>query len=157
MREQQRSLSLFEKAFTHTSPRYEITDTGDKFQVSVDVPGVKSEDIHVNYEMNHSVLSIRGSRAKTSEDESSSYSSQFSLSFSVDPTVDVAKFTANLHNGVLVLSAPKDLKRIEENIRQIPVVVAADAESPIEITDTAAEGEAKSKEIEKNEEVEMAK
>lgn len=118
--------SRFQKAFIDSSPRYEISDTRGKFQVSVDVPGVKPDDLHVNYEADKSILSIRGSRARGSEDESSSYSSNFSLSFSVDPTVDAQKFTAKLQSGVLILTAPKNLKMIEENILKIPVVLASD-------------------------------
>ncbi|KAL7566010.1 hypothetical protein ACA910_011030 [Epithemia clementina (nom. ined.)] len=126
--------SMLQNAFTHTSPRYEITDSDEKLQISVDIPGVKPEDIHVNFEQDGSVLSIRGSRAMSSADKSRSFKSQFSQSFSVDPTVDVEKFTANLENGVLIISAPKDLKRIEEKIRNIPVVVAAEEDTVVGTT-----------------------
>merc|ERR1712164_185890 len=53
--------------------------------------------------------------------ESSRFSSKFSQSFYLDPTVDVDKFTATLKNGVLVVSAPKDLGKLEENVRRIPI------------------------------------
>mmetsp|Transcript_7345 Transcript_7345/g.15000 ORF Transcript_7345/g.15000 Transcript_7345/m.15000 type:complete len:222 (+) Transcript_7345:47-712(+) len=114
--------ALMKKAFAHVSPRYEIVDNEQKFQVSIDVPGVKMEDIHVSLEDN-AVLQIKGSRA-VGDGESYSYTSQFSQSFSVDPTVDVEKFSASLNSGVLVISAPKDLKKIEENIRKIPIMEA---------------------------------
>merc|ERR1712025_270319 len=50
---------------------------------------------------------------------------KFSKSFSLDKTVDVDKFTASLNNGVLVVSAPKDLEKLEENVRRIPITAAA--------------------------------
>ena len=136
----QKQQSLLQKAFTHTSPRYEITDTDEKFQLSIDVPGVKPEDIQVNFEDDGSMLSIRGSRAVTSSDESSSFRSKFSQSFSIDPSVDVKNFSASLKNGVLVISAPKDLKKIEDNIRNIPITEAPDEDvAPVEMKDETVE------------------
>ena len=152
MEEQQ---SLLRKAFSYTSPRYQITDTEDKFQVSVDVPGVKPEDIDVAFENDGSVLSIRGSRASTNEDDCRSFTSQFSRVFSVDPAVDVENFTASLKNGVLVITAPKDLKRIEENIRKIPVKVASEEDAVIDTpTPENREEQAAEPKIEESVEVE---
>ncbi|KAL7556478.1 hypothetical protein ACA910_006187 [Epithemia clementina (nom. ined.)] len=125
--------SLLQKAFATSSqtffPPYEITKKDSEVQISLDVPGIKSEDIHVNLEEDGSVLSIRGSRttnkAEGFNDEARSFQSKFSQSFYVDPTVDVQKVTANLQNGVLVISAPY-LKSVKgENVRSIPVTVAS--------------------------------
>ena len=41
--------------------------------------------------------------------------------FSLDPSVDVDQLSANLNNGVLSVTAPKDLKRIEAGVRKIPI------------------------------------
>ncbi|KAL7566009.1 hypothetical protein ACA910_011029 [Epithemia clementina (nom. ined.)] len=141
----QKQQSMLQNAFTHTSPRYEITDSDEKLQISVDVPGVKPEDIHVNFEQDGSILSIRGSRAMSSTDKSRSFKSQFSQSFLVDPTVDVEKFTVNLENGVLIILAPKDLKRIEEKIRNIPVMVGTKEEVAVHSNDENETEEKRSK------------
>ena len=84
------------------------------------------EDIDVSLEDN--VLTIRGQREVMQRSESkdaessSSMIKKFSQSFSLnDPTIVVEKITANLENGVLIVAAPKDIKRIEENIRKIPI------------------------------------
>merc|ERR1712232_1325208 len=53
----------------------------------------------------------------------------FSKTFSLDKTVDEEKLTATVKNGILTVSAPKDLKKLEENIRRIPVVTAAAIEN----------------------------
>mmetsp|Transcript_16564 Transcript_16564/g.18893 ORF Transcript_16564/g.18893 Transcript_16564/m.18893 type:complete len:107 (-) Transcript_16564:113-433(-) len=58
--------------------------------------------------------------------EMSRFTSNFSKSFSLDPTVDVDKFTASLKNGVLSVSAPKDLAKLEENVRRIPITSVVD-------------------------------
>lgn len=105
-----------------TSPRYEITDSDNKFQLAVDVPGVKIENIDVSLE--DGVLTVSGHREAT--DPNYSFKSRFSQSFSLDPAVDVDKFTADLKNGVLTVAAPKDLKKIEANIRKIPIAQAED-------------------------------
>ncbi|CAJ1949695.1 unnamed protein product [Cylindrotheca closterium] len=100
------------------SPRYELIDNEDKFQLSVDVPGVKMEDIDVSLEDGH--LTVSGQRLSSSDN--SRFASKFSQTFSLDPAVDVDQFSASLDNGVLVVAAPKDMKRIEENIKKIPVM-----------------------------------
>ena len=113
--------ALVNKAFRQTSPRYEIMDDEKKFQISVDVPGVKLEDIKVSVDESENVLSISGQRASISD--SHKFTSKFSQSFSLDPAVDVEKLTASLNHGVLIVSAPKDFKRVEQAIRSIPVVL----------------------------------
>lgn len=108
---------------SRTSPRYEITDDDEKFLVAIDVPGVKADGIQINLEEDGQVLSIAGQRESTtgSIDSTSRFTSRFAQKFYLDPTVDIDNFTANLKNGVLVVTAPKDMKRIEMNIRSIPI------------------------------------
>lgn len=105
--------------FSRSSPRYEIKDTLDKFQVAMDVPGVPLENIDIAVENDGTVLSISGLRE--SMDESTTFSSKFNKRFSLDPTIDVEQFSATLQNGVLIVSAPKDLMRIKDSIRKIPI------------------------------------
>ena len=120
MRHQKMRRNL-ENQLTRISPRYELRDTEHEISVSLDVPGVKLEDIEVTLEDDGKVLAIKGHREKKNN-EGGSFTSRFSQSFSLDPTVDPEKFTAKLDNGVLVVSAPKDMQRIEQNIRRIPIV-----------------------------------
>merc|ERR1712107_737587 len=113
--------------------RYELIDNNEKFELKVDVPGVKEEDLDIKLD-NDRRLTIEGQRITTSE--TSQFSSKFSKTFSFDKTVEVDKFTASLNNGVLVVSAPKDLAKLEENIRKIPIT------SPM-IADTDADADAR--------------
>eukprot|EP00526_Cylindrotheca_closterium_P000803 CAMPEP_0113626566 /NCGR_PEP_ID=MMETSP0017_2-20120614/13741_1 /TAXON_ID=2856 /ORGANISM="Cylindrotheca closterium" /LENGTH=215 /DNA_ID=CAMNT_0000536755 /DNA_START=108 /DNA_END=756 /DNA_ORIENTATION=+ /assembly_acc=CAM_ASM_000147 len=130
-----RKRALANKFFQETqlaSPRYELVDNEDKFQVSVDVPGVKMEDIDVSLEDGY--LTVSGQRL-TSNDNSR-FTSKFPKLFSLDAAVNVEQFSANLDNGVLVVMAPKDMKRIEENITKIPVVQGkseAEVEDNVEV------------------------
>ena len=135
-----------------TSPRYEIIDNNEKFQLTIEVPGVKMEDIDVSLE--EGILTVSGKREAKDDEKHYRYSSQFSQSFSIDPSVEVDKFTANLNNGVLVVGAPKDLKKIEESVRKIVVNQLPDdevkqldskVEEPVEAKETVAKEEAKEK------------
>jgi len=108
--------------------RYELIDNNEKFELKVDVPGVKEEDLDIKLD-NDRRLTIEGQRITTSE--TSQFSSKFSKTFSFDKTVEIDKFTASLNNGVLVVSAPKDQAKLEENIRKISITASAipDADS----------------------------
>ena len=127
LREQEALLNRV--GFKQSSPRYEITNDDKKFEVAVDLPGVKMEDINVALEHDNSILSISGVREASGE--SYKFTSKFSQSFSLDPTVNPDEIKANLKDGVLIVSAPKDMKRLEQNIRKIPILEAADSEKPV--------------------------
>merc|ERR1712008_384955 len=107
---------MFDKTAYPTN-RYQLVNTDKKFQLTVDVPGVKEGDIDI--ELDDGQLTVQGKRVSASD--SSRFTSQFSQSFYLDHTVDVDNFTATLKNGVLVVSAPKDLAKLEENVRRIPI------------------------------------
>merc|ERR1712224_448090 len=129
-RHRRSSSSMFEAMFDQhhhpTHHRHELVDDDEKFELSIDVPGVKEEDIDVKLE--DGLLTVQGRRMASSSDSSSQFiTSKFSKSFSLDKTVDVEQITAELKNGVLTVSAPKDMKKLEENVRRIPVTAAATA------------------------------
>merc|ERR1712124_99568 len=101
--------------------RYELIDNNEKFELKVDVPGVTEDDLDIKID-DDGRLTIEGQRMVSSE--TSRYTSKFSKTFSLDKTVDVDKFTASLNNGVLVVSSPKDLAKLEEGIRKIPITAS---------------------------------
>merc|ERR1719437_74509 len=113
---------MFDQQVGYPSNRYHLVDNDEKFQLTVDVPGVKQEDIDIK--LDDGQLTVAGQRLAVSE--SSRFASKFSQSFYLDPTVDVDKFTATLKNGVLIVSAPKDLSKLEENVRKIPITPLED-------------------------------
>merc|ERR1719378_1516774 len=122
MVDQQQAASLYSSsaAAPSASHRYELVDNNEKFELTVDVPGVKEDDIDIK--LDEGRLTVQGQRTVSSE--SSKFTSKFSKTFSLDQTVDVDKFTASLKDGVLTVSAPKDLAKLEENVRRIPVMAA---------------------------------
>jgi HSP20 family protein len=123
-----RQQDFINRVFTHMSPHYTITDSDSEIKISIDVPGVKAQDVQVLLENDGKVLTVTSHRETHDAGDggevsssSSSSSSKFSQSFALDPTVDIDKFKANLEDGVLHITAPKDSGRLEKSMRQIPV------------------------------------
>lgn len=99
------------------SPRYEIVDNDEKFQLAVDVPGMNMNDMNVTLEDGGHILVVSGHREV--KNEGYSFNSRFSQSFTLDPAVDSDKLAATLHDGVLVVTAPKDNSKVSERVRKI--------------------------------------
>lgn len=133
--------ALVNRVFRQTSPQYEVIDDDEKFQVAVDVPGVKPEDINVSIDEAANILSIQGRRQ--SLNDAYKFTSKFSQSFSLDSAVDIGRFTANIKNGVLVVTAPKDFKRVEQFARSIPITTSDDEVVSRDQSDSLSEQETK--------------
>lgn len=85
---------------THTQTHHHLHETDEAVTLSVDVPGIKAQDLQVQVEDN--IVRVSGER-KTAGSES-----KIIRSFSIDPqSVDVDRIKANLDCGVLTLTAPK--------------------------------------------------
>ena len=115
----QRESDFANRILQNSSPRFEVTNNDEKFQIAFDLPGLKPEDVNIRVEEGRRVLCIEGVRVKSGEGYS--FSSKFSQSFSLDPSVEADKFEAQMKDGILLVSAPKDHARIEENARSIPI------------------------------------
>jgi HSP20 family protein len=107
-----------------SSPGYEIHEDDKKFQLSIDVPGVKAEDMKVDLLQDGRLLHLSGGRKV--EKGGSVTETKFDKSFTIDETVDTSKITANLADGVLVVSAPK--KEIPE---EKPITIAITEGPPV--------------------------
>lgn len=92
-----------------SSPGYEINETKDKYSIAVDVPGVRAEDMNIQLENEGRVLHISGGRKV--EKEGTVRETKFEKRFTIGDNVDKEKMTANLNDGVLVLTAPKIEKK----------------------------------------------
>ena len=92
-----------------SSPGYEISESDDKYQIHVDVPGVKASDIDVNLENDGRVVHILGERKI--EKEGSTMETRFEKRFMIGDNVDGDKVSASLAHGVLTLTAPKIKKK----------------------------------------------
>lgn len=135
--------AMMQHAFRQSSPRYELTNTAEKFQIAVDVPGVKASDISVNLENHGQILTLSGHREKLSPEGRYKFQSKFQQSFQLDEAVDTEKITANLSNGVLIVEAPKDVSKLEDKVTKIPITEHAHREEEPVTIEAAGEAQAK--------------
>ncbi len=99
-----------DKAFL--SPQVDITDDDKHYQIVVDIPGVKKEDIHVTVE--NGVLTLEAERNEENTEEKKGKvirkerrSGKYARSFNVGRTISVEDISGNFDNGVLTISVPK--------------------------------------------------
>ena len=99
-------------AFTlrSNSPRTNLLESGNTFEVQVEVPGISKDDLNIKILGNY--LEISGKRSvdtpegyKVHRNERSS--STFSRSFTLPDDVDAEKVEAALKDGILYLTLPK--------------------------------------------------
>lgn len=102
------------------SPEVDISETAEKFQLHMDLPGVKKDDIDVSMEGN--VLTVRGKKESKSEDHSTRYHrtervyGEFHRQFSLPDTADGHSIAANFKDGVLDIAIPKVEKKQSKKI-----------------------------------------
>lgn len=92
--------------------KMDITENGDTYQVSAEIPGVKKEDIKVSVEGN--VVRISAETKKETEEKkgdqvlrSERYYGRLERAFTVDGEIDDTKVDAKYADGVLTLKLPK--------------------------------------------------
>ena len=95
-------------------------DSNKDFRVSLDLPGVKVNDLQIH--VDQGLLNISGFRRILSRDGETSKRNRFNYSVQVDDETDLSEIHANLSDGVLVITAPK-------KARPEPMVVPISTES----------------------------
>lgn len=106
------------KTFVRSSPRYEVIDGADKFEVKVDVPGFKPNEIEVELRAGGRLLTITGNHEE--KEETREFSSKFQQNFSMDPSILTDELHADFQDDTLVISAPRKVERLPET-RDIPI------------------------------------
>ncbi|MCE3045247.1 MULTISPECIES: Hsp20/alpha crystallin family protein [Legionella] len=106
------------------APAVDIKEEKDRFLVVADIPGVKSEDIHISLENN--LLTIQGERYFEKTEGKEGYSriersqGQFYRRFSLPQSADESNISAKCKHGVLEVIIPKRTtpkeKRIEVRV-----------------------------------------
>jgi HSP20 family protein len=103
-------------------PPVDVSEDRDKLQLTLELPGVRPEDVKLSMENN--ILTIRGEKRQKTEETSGrvhryerSYGS-FERTFALPNTVDPDRIEANYENGVLTINIPK-VERARP--REIPV------------------------------------
>lgn len=111
------SRDLAESAFV---PAVDVKETEAAFEVSAEVPGLKPEEIKVEY--NDGVLSLSGEKREELEEDKGNYHvverryGSFSRSVRLPKEVDVEQLMASHKDGVLVVTLPKAAKSASKTI-----------------------------------------
>lgn len=92
------------------SPRTNLYEEGDTFEIRAEVPGLDKDDLNVKIQGNY--LEISGKRSSDAPDGYRLHKTErgigsFSRSFTLPADVDSTKAQATLENGVLYLTLPK--------------------------------------------------
>lgn len=101
-------------------PSVDVAETQEKIIVRAEVPGMKQEDIQIEFENGR--LTLRGERKLEKEEGTTwhrverNYGS-FSRSFTMPRTVDPEKITASYRDGILQVEVPKKEEAKPKNIR----------------------------------------
>ncbi len=106
------------------TPSAEAVDTNDAYEITIELPGVKENDIDVSIEGN--MLRVKGEkRAEHEEKKENYYFSErhygaFQRNFRLPENVDHAAIKASFKDGILTLKLPKSEKETP-NSRKIDV------------------------------------
>lgn len=101
-------------------PPVDVAETQEKIIVRAEVPGLKQEDIQIEFE--NGLLTIRGER-KLEKSEGTTWHrvervyGNFSRSFTLPRTVDPERIAASYREGILEIDVPKKEEAKPKNIR----------------------------------------
>ena len=89
----------------------DIIEKENGYELQIDLPGVKKEDIKI--EMNKNLINISVSISKSSDEENKKYirkerfTGEIKRSFNIGEDIDEDKINASFENGILYLNLPK--------------------------------------------------
>ena len=92
-------------------PALDVRESQDRFDVTVDLPGLEPDDVNVTFE--DGMLSISGKREFSAEDRGETWHriersfGTFARSMRLPQTADTERIEATFEKGVLTVSVPK--------------------------------------------------
>jgi HSP20 family protein len=122
-------------------PPCDISEDANSVTISMEVPGVRSEDVRLSLENN--ILTIRGEKKQETTDEGGkvhrferSYG-MFERTFSLPSTVDPEKIEARYEDGILNITIPKAERA---RPREIPVSTSGGGATQVKTTSSGGRG-----------------
>ena len=123
---------FFDDSFKHSGTnemmRADVKEFENSYELSMNLPGVKKEDIRAELKNGYITVSATTENSKDEKDENGSYIRRerfygsTSRSFYVGDHVKEEDITAKYENGVLTLKVPKkDAKQIESEKKYIAI------------------------------------
>lgn len=143
--------SVNTRTLSDFTPHVDASETEKGFEVQLALPGVKPEDIHIDFQ--EGKLTISGERKFERKEDGRRYHmvetqyGSFSRSFFLPDKIDPDKISAHFENGLLLINVPKDEHKTMK--RQINISSASGGskgkEKAVEQKATAASENNKSK------------
>lgn len=143
--------SVNTRTLSDFTPHVDASETEKGFELQLALPGVKAEDIHIDFQ--EGKLTISGERKFERKEDGRRYHmvetqyGSFSRSFYLPDKIDPDKISAHFEDGVLLVNVPKDEHKTMK--RQINISSASGAskgkEKAVEQKATAASENNKSK------------
>lgn len=102
----------FMPSFAQHAMKVDVKDTGDAYELTADLPGVKKEDLKLSYENSYLTIAAQSREEKDEKDDKGNYirrerrSGAVSRSFYIDD-IDESKVDAEFKDGVLKVLMPK--------------------------------------------------
>ena len=121
--------SVNSKNYTGFTPHVDACETEKNYEIEVALPGVRKEDINIDFQEGR--LTITGERKLEKQEEGRRYHmletqyGSFSRTFYLPDKVSPDKITAQLEDGVLLVTVPKDEQKTMR--RQINISGASDS------------------------------
>lgn len=98
-------------------PKCDIKEYPEKFQIEMHIPGMKKQDVNIEYDSDNQFLIVSGNKSNTVKQENVNYirrqlkKSQFKRVFYIPKDqIDNKEIKAQFSDGVLILDIPKVLK-----------------------------------------------
>mgnify|MGYP005749949665 CR=1 FL=1 len=121
--------SVNSKNYTGFTPHVDACETEKNYEIEVALPGVRKEDINIDFQEGR--LTITGERKLEKQEEGRRYHmletqyGSFSRTFYLPDKVSPDKITAQLEDGILLVTVPKDEQKTMR--RQINISGASDS------------------------------
>ncbi|KAG7355224.1 heat shock protein Hsp20 [Nitzschia inconspicua] len=125
-----------DEGFWHSRHPYQVHEDDRTYTVSVDVPGVRPEDMNVKIE-DDNVLHLSGGRKI--QDGTNFSERKFDYRMTLGDDVQVDKISASIADGVLKLTAPK-MEKKEPEARTIKITVGPPAPMQLDVEKKEHEG-----------------
>ena len=113
------------QSFSSGKFKVDVKDNGNDYELTAELPGLKKEDISLDYTNGYLTISAQRNEEKNDTDDKGNYLRRerhfgsMSRSFYIDD-VDETKITAEFKDGILKIDLPKSAAQTPQ-VKQIPI------------------------------------
>jgi HSP20 family protein len=108
-------------------PQTDISETDSEIKIAANLPGLKKEDVKIEFDSDTRTLSLQGEFNNETKNEDEHFHSiershgRFERSIRLPRNADAEKITASMEDGVLHVGIPKTAEKAQPSTRQISI------------------------------------